>query len=149
MLHRFCVHARAPRLRVCARACIRVRMEIRRGGVEGEMQERVPLTIFNDIALTKCIRIVFHACTSLPIDLTRLPLFLLLIMCRAFSKSKKERKKERRRSRSARYRWNIQRFRRYYLSKVYKINSYERRYFPPFSPLFLNTTQIFRCYLYK
>lgn len=75
-----------------------IRMEIRRGGVEGEMQERVPLTIFNDIALTKRIRIVFHAYVQ---ALTRLPLFLLIIPRVLEEKEKKPTKKSVRR-------WNIQ-----------------------------------------
>lgn len=89
---------------------IRVRMEIRRGGVEGKkMQERVPLTIFNDIALTECIRIVFHAYASLPIS----PLFLLIIS-RVLEKEKE--------IECTRYRWNIQRFPAIlFIKSVYKL----------------------------
>lgn len=37
--------------------------EIQRGGVEGEMQKCVPLTILNDIALTTCIHTARCTCT--------------------------------------------------------------------------------------
>lgn len=116
---------------------IRVRMEIRRGGVEGKkMQERVPLTIFNDIALTECIRIVFHAYASLPIS----PLFLLIIS-RVLKKKKKK-------SNALDIDGIFNVFQRYYLSKAY-INCFLRAMLLSFFSFLKRNANIPCCYLYK